>query len=219
MVFHVAHSVLVAGYLATATILAALARLVVSVRAEHETGRQLAISEARYQELALHDPMTGLANRSLFDDRVDHLLARRPPAQTALIMIDIDHFKDVNDSLGHGAGDELLTEVARRLVASVRPEDTVARLGGDEFCIAMSADDPRAAHACGERITTDLQRPYTLSGKPSHVSASVGIAVQMSGEETAADLQRHADQALYMAKAAGRAQFVVYGAVTEPVTV
>jgi diguanylate cyclase (GGDEF)-like protein len=217
MVFHVAHSALVAGYLATATILAALARLVVSVRAEHETGRQLAISEARYQELALHDPLTGLANRSLFDDRVDRLLARRPPAQTALIMIDIDHFKDVNDSLGHGAGDELLTEVARRLIASVRPEDTVARLGGDEFCIAMSADDPHAAHACGERITTDLQHPYTLSDKHSRVSASVGIAVHMSGEETAADLQRHADQALYMAKAAGGAQLVVYGAVTEPI--
>jgi diguanylate cyclase (GGDEF)-like protein len=215
MVFQVAHAALVAGYLATATIFAALARLVVSVRTEHETGKQLAASEARYQELALHDPMTGLANRSLFDDRVDHLLARRPPAQTALIMIDVDNFKDVNDALGHGAGDELLIEVARRLVASVRPEDTVARLGGDEFSVLMTSDNPQIPTELGQRIAAALSRPFDLAGKITQSSASVGVAAHAAADETADALLLRADLALYEAKAAGRGQSVTYDAQLE----
>jgi diguanylate cyclase (GGDEF)-like protein len=198
-------------YLTVATFLASLARLVVAINSERAARERLVLSEARYQDLALHDPLTGLANRSLFDDRVAHLFSRRAPAKAAaFIMVDIDHFKEVNDSLGHGAGDELLIEVARRLVECVRPEDTVARLGGDEFCIVLAAENSQAAVRCGERIVTAMGRPFALAGAPAHATASVGIAVRTSHQESANDLQQHADQALYRAKAAGRGRSVLY---------
>jgi diguanylate cyclase (GGDEF)-like protein len=210
---HFEHSTAVAVYLTTATILAALARLVVALKAEQDTREELAVSEARYQELALHDPLTGLANRSLLTDRLDHLFTRRAPfAPAALIMVDLDYFKDVNDSLGHAAGDELLTQVATRLRRCVRPEDTVARFGGDEFSIVMTTDDERIAIRCGERIAAALRRPYQLAGKTVDSSASVGVAVSTSSEETSAVLELHADLALYEAKAKGRAQSVFYRA-------
>jgi diguanylate cyclase (GGDEF)-like protein len=214
---HFHHATSLAVYLATATILAALARLVVALNAEQETREELGISEARYQELALHDPLTGLANRSLFRDRLGHLFTRRAPVDApALIMVDVDHFKSVNDSLGHPAGDELLVEVASRLVQCVRSVDTVARLGGDEFCIVMAVPDPQIAVACGERVAAALRLPYELSGTVVDASASVGVAVSPLAGENSEVLQLHADLALYEAKAAGRAQSVLYEPQLEP---
>jgi diguanylate cyclase (GGDEF)-like protein len=132
-------------------------------------------------------------------------------------MIDVDHFKQINDSLGHAAGDELLTEVARRLVECVRSEDTVARLGGDEFCVLLTTENAQAAVRCAERIVTAMERPYTLAGRPAHATASVGIAFRTSQEESANDLQQHADRALYAAKAGGRGRWAVYDSAV-PVT-
>jgi diguanylate cyclase (GGDEF)-like protein len=183
------------------------------VTAEREARDLLAASEARYRDLALHDPLTGLANRGLFNDRLEHLLSRRAPAEPAgVIMVDLDDFKGTNDTLGHAAGDKLLTEVAGRLMRCTRPEDTVARLGGDEFSVLMTSDNPQVATELGQRIAAVLSRPFDLGGKITHSSASVGVAVHASADETADALLLRADLALYEAKAAGRARSVTYDA-------
>ena len=188
------------------------------VTAEHEARDLLAASEARYRDLALHDPLTGLANRGLFNDRLEHLLRRRGPVKpAAVIMIDLDDFKSINDTLGHAAGDELLTEVASRLLRCTRPEDTVARLGGDEFSVLMTSDDPQGRHRVGSAYCAQRSAvPYDLAGKIIQSSASVGVAVHEAADETADALLLRADLALYAAKAAGRAQCVAYDAQLEP---
>ena len=186
------------------------------ITVEHDARAQLAASEVRYRELALHDPLTGLANRGLFNDRLKHLLARRAPADaTTVVMIDVDGFKGINDALGHGAGDELLTAVARRLEACTRPEDTVARLGGDEFSVLITSVDPEGAAECGQRIATALRRPYELTGRVVECSASVGVATHSSPNEPEEALLLRADVALYQAKAAGGARCVAYDAELE----
>jgi diguanylate cyclase (GGDEF)-like protein/PAS domain S-box-containing protein len=188
------------------------------VTSEHEARDLLAASEARYRKLALRDPLTGLANRALFNERLAHLLARRGPVSpAAVIMIDLDGFKRINDTLGHGAGDELLTEVAHRLLRSTRPEDTVARLGGDEFCVVMTSYEAEVVANCGERIAAALKRPYEVAGVTSQCSASVGVAVHEGPGETMEALLRRADAALYEAKAAGGARRVLYEAPREQV--
>jgi diguanylate cyclase (GGDEF)-like protein/PAS domain S-box-containing protein len=186
------------------------------VTAEHEARDLLAASEARYRDLALHDPLTGLANRGLFNDRLEHLLCRRAPIEpAAVIMVDLDNFKGINDTLGHAAGDQLLTEVAIRLIGCTRPEDTVARLGGDEFSVLMTSDSPQVATQLGQRIAATLSRPFDLAGKITNSSASVGVAVSAAADETADALLLRADLALYEAKAAGRGQCVTYDAQLE----
>ena len=138
------------------------------VTAEHEARDLLAASEARYRDLALHDSLTGLAKRELFNDRLEHLLRRRGPVEpTAVIMIDLDDFKSINDTLGHAAGDELLAEVASRLMRCTRPEDTVARLGGDEFSVLMKTDDPEIATELGRRIA-ERSAPWRFAGRTRH---------------------------------------------------
>lgn len=229
----------VAVFLAAATMLAALARLVVAlveqqratravaeavqgterrvvrtfsdVTAEHEARALLATSESRYRELALHDPLTGLANRALFTDRLQYLLERRGPVEVVtVVMIDLDEFKAVNDAFGHRAGDDVLNEVARRLVDCTRPEDTVARLGGDEFGVVMTAVDAGVAGECGERLATALSRPYELEGRVAHCTASVGIAVRAGDDEGVDALLLRADLAQYDAKTAGGGRCTVY---------
>jgi diguanylate cyclase (GGDEF)-like protein/PAS domain S-box-containing protein len=186
------------------------------VTAEHEARDQLAASEARYRDLALHDPLTRLANRGLFNDRLEHLLCRRAPVDpAAVIMVDLDDFKGINDTLGHVAGDKLLTEVASRLMRCTRPEDTVARLGGDEFSVLTTSKNPQIATQLGQRIAAMLSRPFDLAGKVTHSSASVGVAVHAAADETADALLLRADLALYEAKARGRAQSVTYDAQLE----
>lgn len=161
---------------------------------------------------ALHDGLTGLPNRALFSDRLEHALARtrRGRGMTGVLFLDLDRFKNVNDSLGHAAGDELLVEVARRLDACRRAADTAARLGGDEFAVLLEdlagADEGVMA---AERILGSLGEPYKVQGRDIRVPASVGLAVDESDSE---DFLRHADVAMYRAKAKGRGQLCVFEA-------
>ena len=168
------------------------------------TARREAEEQLRHQ--AFHDPLTGLANRALFTDRVQHALVVRS-GDAAVLFLDLDDFKAVNDGLGHVAGDTLLRAVGVRLRASLSPTHTVARMGGDEFAILVErADAVAAALDAAERITAALQTPFDVDGREVFVTASVGIAVGSDAEE----LLRCSDVAMYGAKASGKAQYLVY---------
>src|SRR4051812_7824454 len=170
---------------------------------------QRAARHARLSEhLAVHDALTGLSNRALLADRLRHALAvrARRGGRLAILLLDLDRFKVVNDSLGHSAGDELLRQVAARLTAVVRDEDTVARLGGDEFVVVLeSISDPGEAAEVAARIQAALREPMAIEGRDIVVSASVGI-VEPKGDEAPETLLRHADLAMYRAKSRGRAR-------------
>jgi len=157
--------------------------------------------------LALNDPLTGLANRRLLDDRLSMALvhAHRNKSSMAVVCLDLDGFKQVNDTLGHGAGDLLLKLVAKRLLATVREEDTVARLGGDEFALALwqvSGSDYAATAA--QRAIEAIAAPYEIEGSAIHVTTSAGVSIYPTHGEDAPTLLKCADLALYAAKAAGR---------------
>jgi diguanylate cyclase (GGDEF)-like protein len=164
---------------------------------------------------ALHDGLTGLPNRTLFLDRLEHTLAalRRRGGMAAILFLDLDHFKLVNDSLGHHVGDELLSAAAPRLKQAVRASDTVARFGGDEFGILLEAiADESDAIQMAERVASAFSRPFVLGGTEHFVSASVGIAVARGGELTE-ELIRDADAAMYRAKERGRARYELFDEV------
>jgi diguanylate cyclase (GGDEF)-like protein/PAS domain S-box-containing protein len=173
--------------------------------------------ETELTRQALHDPLTGLGNRTLFRERVVAALARAARnggavngAGVAVLFLDVDHFKTVNDSLGHGAGDALLTTVAQRLLNATRGCDAVARLGGDEFAVLVDgvAGSDEAAVVAG-RILEAMRRPVALEGAEVTVGVSVGIATSAHAE-TAEALLRDADVAMYRAKARGRGEFLVF---------
>jgi len=164
--------------------------------------------QAQLERRAFHDALTGLPNRALFTDRVAHALRKRTVGTTppAVLFLDLDGFKAVNDSAGHAMGDALLIQAARRLQASVRAGDTVARLGGDEFTALLEGEAgacPPPAMEVAERILSALTEPYRIGSTDAVVSASIGIAVAMPGM-TPYDLLDHADQAMYEAKTAGK---------------
>ena len=162
-------------------------------------------AEDQLRHQAFHDPLTGLANRALFTDRVQHALVLR--AGAAVVFLDLDDFKSVNDSLGHLAGDALLQAVARRLSDALTPGDTIARLGGDEFAILVEREgDDAGAEEVAERVIGAFHAPFDLEGREVFITASVGIGVGSDAEE----LLRSADVAMYRAKSSGRAQYVVY---------
>jgi diguanylate cyclase (GGDEF)-like protein len=157
---------------------------------------------------AFHDGLTNLPNRALFRERVAHALRRRSQAGTplALLFIDLDDFKMVNDQLGHAVGDDLLVEVAARLKTCVRDEDTVARLGGDEFAILLEqASSHEVAVRVAGRILEAMRPPFLLQGRQVQVGASVGVTVSEASEVDA--VLREADVAMYMAKAHGKGRF------------
>jgi diguanylate cyclase (GGDEF)-like protein/PAS domain S-box-containing protein len=174
--------------------------------------------EDQLQHEAFHDPLTGLANRALFADRVTHALARsarHPHDQLAVLFLDLDDFKVVNDSLGHAAGDELLTAVAERIRACLRRQDTPARLGGDEFGILIEETDAEAAGEVAERILSALRQPFALDSRQLFAQASIGIALgsgnRAAGDgETAEELLRNADAAMYTAKSRGKGRSEFY---------
>jgi diguanylate cyclase (GGDEF)-like protein/PAS domain S-box-containing protein len=173
--------------------------------------------EAQLQHNAFHDALTGLANRALFTDRLAHALARtdRGAEPVAVLFVDLDDFKAVNDGSGHSAGDRLLADVADRLRRVLRPGDTIARLGGDEFAVLIEdAGDPRHAEATAERLLAALAAPFApLEGgddEQLRISASVGIATGEAGRHDAAELLRHADVAMYAAKEAGKGRSAVF---------
>ena len=163
-------------------------------------------AEERIRHLALHDELTGLPNRHLLQDRLRQALAlaARNDGHVAVLLLDLDRFKDVNDTLGHPAGDRLLREAALRLTAAVRASDTLARLGGDEFAVIQSAlQQPGGAAILAQRLLAALSAPFALDAHEVDVGASVGIAVFPNDGTTADELIRRADLALYRAKHQG----------------
>ena len=163
---------------------------------------------------AFRDALTGLANRVLFHDRVSHALDRvrgRRPARTAVLFLDIDHFKLLNDRFGHSRGDEVLQAIAERVRAAIRPGDTAARLGGDEFAILLEEiEGPGMAIMVAERLLVGLAVPVELGESSPHIGASIGIALSGDADETADDLLRNADIAMYSAKAQGRGRVELF---------
>ncbi|BDI28418.1 hypothetical protein CCAX7_004690 [Capsulimonas corticalis] len=169
------------------------------------TERKEASEIIRWQ--AFHDSLTGLPNRTLFLDRLRQALAiaGRKREQAAVLILDIDRFKDVNDTLGHAAGDALLQEVAERLRISLRAEDTLARMGGDEFTLMMpSLKDAQDAAHVAQKLIENLRRPVIVDGHELFVTASIGISIFPHDGEEDQTLLRHADQAMYRAKSQGR---------------
>ncbi|MBI3344927.1 MAG: EAL domain-containing protein [Gammaproteobacteria bacterium] len=172
-------------------------------------------AEARLEHLALYDPLTGLPNRKLLDDRLRQVLseADREGHMVALLFIDLDHFKHINDSFGHGMGDKLLRAVAGQLSAGLRAGDTIARLGGDEFAVVL----PNIRHVdevagIVRKIQALLDAPFTVDGRELHVSASIGITLYPLDEGDVEGLIRNADTAMYHAKESGRNTFRLYTA-------
>lgn len=162
---------------------------------------------AELLERVTHDRLTGLENRLLLDDRLAHAVERsaRLRARAAIMAIDLDRFKEVNDTLGHAAGDHLLCEVARRLKSSVRSADTVARIGGDEFVVLMEGvTSAESVQAIAAKILVELSRPVVFGTEIAQVGASIGIAIYPNAGRTSEELLRAADGAMYEAKAAGR---------------
>ncbi len=177
------------------------------------TAATIAAGETRLRHLALHDPLCGLPNRIFFGERLEVAIAKvrsgSPPA--AILYIDLDHFKDVNDTLGHPIGDELIRGVTQRLTRTLRADDIVARLGGDEFAVITSAGSDHAQlQSIAGRIIAALCAPYGINGQTIVIGASIGIAVIDENIDGAADIMRHADMALYRAKNEGRNRACIY---------
>jgi len=159
------------------------------------------------EAMALNDPLTGLANRRLLDDRMTMAIvhARRNQSAMAVLYLDLDGFKQVNDTLGHGAGDALLKMVAERLVEAVRAEDTVARLGGDEFMIALwHVTDADNAATIASKVIGSVSQPYSIEGHAASITISAGIGIYPVHGKDAETLMKSADLALYEAKHAGK---------------
>ncbi len=180
--------------------------------------RQQKLVEARLKHNARHDALTGLPNRSLFLEQVGLTLARlhrRPDRRFAVVFMDLDGFKQVNDTLGHAAGDALLLVVADRLTRCLRPQDTVARFGGDEFALLLdeSGNESEVA-AVAARIQAEIQQPIDIygtgHGPGARVRASLGIAIAVPVYESAEEILLHADSAMYMAKTSGGGHHVTY---------
>jgi diguanylate cyclase (GGDEF)-like protein len=168
---------------------------------------ELEVREADAQHQALHDALTGLANRALLEDRLGQALHRhrRSGEQVALLMLDLDHFKQVNDTLGHPAGDELVRQVGSRLRGLLRDTDTVARIGGDEFAIVQAHPKGEAdVRRLCERIIETIREPFQLGGREARVGVSIGAVFASEDAATATELLRQADITMYRAKAGGR---------------
>jgi len=170
-------------------------------------------AEDTIKNLAYYDALTGLPSRTLFTDRFVMAIAenKRNDKKAAFIMLDLDHFKDVNDNFGHDVGDELLKEVSRRLVSILRQTDTVCRMGGDEFALLIS--DVGTKEMIGEvaqRIILIIGKPFTLHGNEQMISASAGIAIYPDDGETLETLIKNADVAMYQVKKTGRNKYSYY---------
>jgi diguanylate cyclase (GGDEF)-like protein len=169
--------------------------------------------EAVAQHLALHDQLTGLANRALLEDRLDQALTRyrRTGEQVALLMLDLDRFKQVNDTLGHNAGDKLVQQVGERLRSLVRETDTVARIGGDEFAIVQISPKGEAdVRRLCERIIATISQPFLIGDREARVGVSIGAIFASKDVAEASELMRKADITMYRSKAAGRDCFRIF---------
>jgi diguanylate cyclase (GGDEF)-like protein len=177
----------------------------------------IAAGESRLRYLALHDPLCGLPNRVFFSEQLEVMIAqvRRGGPPAAVLYLDLDHFKDVNDTLGHSIGDELIRSVTQRLRHTLRSDDIVARLGGDEFAVITTATSDHAMlHTIARRIISSLCAPYSIKGNTIVIGASIGIAtIEQDSEDRAADIMRYADMALFRAKSEGRNRACIYDSV------
>jgi diguanylate cyclase len=200
------------------TVIAFATLVVLVMRHMRRAAAAIAAGERQLRHLALHDPVCGLPNRIYFSERLERAIAEvRDGGPTAAVFyIDLDHFKDVNDTLGHHIGDELILNVTRRLSQIMRDDDLVARLGGDEFAIIMTcASDNYSLQAIAERILAAICAPFIVSGHGINIGASIGIAVIDSCTQDARDILRYADMALYRAKNEGRNRACIYDAAMD----
>ncbi|WP_433365366.1 bifunctional diguanylate cyclase/phosphodiesterase [Actinoplanes sp. CA-142083] len=177
-----------------------------------DVSRQRALErDLRHQ--ALHDGLTGLPNRKLFLDRLEHAMTRAraaKQAKAAVLYLDLDGFKKVNDSLGHNAGDQLLRTTAERLVAALRSYDTVARLGGDEFAVLLEDADPETVEGLAQACLDALNQPFLVQGRKAVVSVSIGIVPGVAGYGDAEEVLRNADVAMYAAKGRGKGCYEIF---------
>ncbi|MCU7815901.1 MAG: EAL domain-containing protein [Candidatus Thiodiazotropha sp. (ex Rostrolucina anterorostrata)] len=170
-------------------------------------------TQSQLEHLAHHDSLTNLPNRLLFEDRLEHAIAqaKRQKRQLAVLFLDLDRFKNINDSLGHAMGDELLKEVAARLQKILRDDDTAARLGGDEFTVLVeNIEDPSQAAVVAAKIQEKFKAPFKIAGRELHVTTSIGISIYPEDGKDVADLTKNADAAMYQAKEQGRNNYRYY---------
>jgi diguanylate cyclase (GGDEF)-like protein len=199
--------------IALAITLLVLAWVVVLRKRVEQQTKLLRESERQFRHMALHDALTGLATRLLLQDRlnVGVQIAKRRQSGLALMMLDIDHFKQINDTYGHQAGDEVLRVTAHRLVQTVRKSDTVARMGGDEFIVLLpDLIDPLVVEEIAASIVLTLALPVSFAGSGIPVSVSIGVCTAFGADLNADTLLKNADAALYQAKAHGRNCFQIY---------
>ena len=188
------------------------------LRYMRRTAAAIAAGETRLRHLAMHDPLCGLPNRIFFSERLEAVIeeVRAGSAPAAVFYIDLDHFKDVNDTLGHPVGDELIRNVTLRLSHALRGDDLVARLGGDEFAVISSVgDDGAKMMLVAQRIIAAICAPYAINQQNIVIGASIGIAVIDKKTGGAADIMRYADMALYRAKNEGRNRACIYDAAMD----
>ena len=195
------------------TLMSSFAKMLATIEQQTDEINQFPRRLDQLARQAFRDPLTSLPNRALFMDRLSHALTRteRRGERLAVLFLDLDRFKVVNDSLGHGVGDQLLIGVSQRLAACLRPEDTIARLGGDEFAILLEdVKDDKAPTAVADRLTGELQQPFTVEGREVVITVSIGIAMSISRRMTPEDILRDADLAMYHAKGKGKARYEIF---------
>ncbi len=182
------------------------------LRHMRKTAATIAAGERRLRHLAMHDPLCGLPNRIFFSERLEETIesVKAGAAPVAVLYVDLDHFKDVNDTLGHPIGDELIRSVTQRLIQTLPADDLVARLGGDEFAVITSAGSEQEMEAVASRIIAALCAPYCINNQTIVIGASIGIAIIDRRAGGAADIMRYADMALYRAKNEGRNRACLY---------
>ena len=206
------HLMIVLSFVLTAAFATTLWGILLRRRVHQQT-RMLRESEQRFRLQAQHDALTGLASRSFLHERLHEAIlhARRENGRIGLLMVDLDHFKQVNDTLGHHAGDDLLRVVAERIRVSVRKGDLVARMGGDEFIVLLTnIGDPAEAELIGAKVVSNVSAPAEIAHQPILVSASVGVCTFPEAGGDGISLLQNVDAAMYKAKAAGRNSFSVY---------
>ena len=179
---------------------------------EHKARLQAEEIAERFTRDALHDPLTGLANRALLLDRLQHALAAtgRHRMPLATVLLDLDGFKEINDSYGHAVGDELLCAVAKRLKEAVRAVDTVARLGGDEFALVIEDVDEASKEIVIERVKRALAAPFLIQGQPRQIGGSFGMVLSRGNMDSPNDMLRRADMAMYAAKREGKVGHAIF---------
>lgn len=206
------HRVNLLRLIQTIIFLLALINFVVIVRQINRKANEALALSAHFNQLAIHDSLTGLYNRRHFEQTLEHLTSEHTSPQAfSLLMLDLDHFKPVNDRHGHDSGDEVLRIIAQRLSNHLRPADTLARLGGDEFAlICPGMTESEALHELCQRLIETIKQPILLaSGQQVQISASVGVAFYPAHAHDIGELVRKADKTLYAAKSAGRGRWLL----------